>query len=124
MPEPLNETRDPDLAAAQAPDRRENSGTRTILLISGALVALLGTYLLAFLSMLMIGFSFDAPGSHFSDSGLWFRLLMLWPPASLFLVAIAAIICIFRESLRLLWIALGIFAATVLAIVVALSLLG
>jgi hypothetical protein len=94
------------------------------LLIIGALVALAGAYLLFFLSMLMIGFSFDAPGSHFTDSGVWLRLLMLWPPVSLLLVAIAAIMCIFRVSLRLLWVALGAFAATIVAIVLALSLLG
>lgn len=100
----------------------ETGSPRTILLILGALAALGGACLLAFLSILMIAFSYDAPGSHFSDSGFWLRLLILWPPVSALLVAIAAIVCIFRTSLRLLWIALGAFAATIAAFSVALSL--
>jgi hypothetical protein len=106
-----------------ASDRNGNKGARTVVLLLGALGALGGAYLLFFLSMLMIGFSFDAPGSHFTDSGLWLRLLMLWPPVSLLLVAIAAAVCIFRPSLRLLWIALGLFAGTIVAISIAMSLL-
>jgi hypothetical protein len=83
------------------------------MLLLGALAALAADYFLFFFSVLMIGFSFDAPGSHFTDEGLWLRLLLLWPPVSLLLVAIAAVICIFRRSLRLLWIALGLFVGTV-----------
>lgn len=107
---------------AGASDRHGNKGARTIILLLGALAALGGAYLLFFLSMLMIGFSFDAPGSHFTDSGVWLRLLMLWPPVSLLLVAIAAVVCIFGRSLRLLWIALGLFVGTIVAIFVAMSL--
>lgn len=111
-----------DPASAGVPDRGTNKGTRTIALLLGVLVALGGAYLLFFLSLLMIGFSFDAPGSHFTDSGFGLRLLILWPPVSLLLVAIAAFICIFRSSLRPLWIALGLFAGTILAFVVAVAL--
>lgn len=96
-------------------------GGRTVWLLLGAAAALALTYILSFISTLLIGFSFDAPGSHFADSGLWFRLLILWPPVSLFLVACAAIACIFLKSLRLVWIALGLFAATIAAMVIAVS---
>ncbi len=117
-------TRNSDLDQMQGPDPAGTNGMRTALLIIGALVALGGAYLLFFLSLLMIGFSFDAPGAKFWDSGAWLRLLALWPPTSLLLVAIAAVVCIFRPSLRLLWIALSIFAATIVAIVTALNVIG
>lgn len=81
-------------------------GGRAAKLIVSAVVALVLAFILSFISILLIGFSFDAPGSHFTDSGLWFRLLILWPPVSLLLVALASIACIFLKSLRLLWIAL------------------
>ncbi|WP_439568190.1 hypothetical protein [Sphingopyxis sp.] len=113
-----------DMDPARISDPAGTKGVRTALLIIGALVALAGAYLLFFLSLLMIGFSFDAPGAKFWDSGAWLRLLALWPPTSLLLVAIAAVVCIFRASLRLLWIALGIFAATAVAIFAALNFVG
>jgi multisubunit Na+/H+ antiporter MnhC subunit len=112
------------MAAVRRPDPAAKKGTRTALLILTALVAGAGAYLFLFFSMLMIGFSFDAPGSHFTDDGFWLRLLMLWPPTSLALVGIAAIFCIFRPSLRPLWIALGLFGATILAMLIAISALG
>lgn len=108
------------------PTRSNHAGTmngRTAKLILGAVVASALAVMLSFISILLIGFSFDAPGSHFTDSGLWLRLLVLWPPVSLFLVALAAIACIFLRSLRLLWIASGLFAATAAAIAIAISVL-
>ncbi len=113
-----------DMDPVRHSDPAGSKSVRTVFLIIGALVALAGAYLLFFLSLLMIGFSYDAPGAKFWDSGAWLRLLALWPPTSLLLVAIAAIVCIFRPSLRWLWIALGIFAATIVAIVIALNVIG
>lgn len=114
--EQSNKAGDLSCAPQRASDDGGHGGARTIFLAMGALAALAGAYLLFFFSVLMIGFSFDAPGSHFTDSGLWLRLLALWPPVSLLLVAVAAIVCIFRPSLRPLWIALGFFGGTIVAI--------
>lgn len=92
------------------------------MLALGAVAALVLAFVALFFSVLLLGFSFDAPGSHFMDSGLWFRLLILWPPLSLVLVALAAVTSIFRKSLRLLWIALGLLAGTIVAMTIAVSI--
>ncbi|MDQ8755340.1 hypothetical protein RCO27_03780 [Sphingosinicella sp. LHD-64] len=91
---------------------------RAIALALVGLGAVVLAYFGFFFAILIIGFSFDTPGAHFTDSGLWFRLLALWPPVSLLLVALAAVIGIFTGTLRLLWIALGLFVASIVVIVI------
>lgn len=87
-----------------------------------ALAAVILAYFGFFAAILLIGFAFDAPGSGWTDSGLWLRVLVLGIPTLFCVVALASLVAAIWGRTRYLAISFGLLGLNIALLVAAVAI--